>query len=385
MQSVAQSWLVYRLSHSGYWLGVITFCGQMPAFLMSPLAGVVADRADRRKVLIVVQFIELAQALVLAALVFSGAAQLWHIIVLAVLLGIASAFDMTTRHSFAIDMVGKEDLSSAIALNSVLINITRIFGPMLAGTLLAVLGEAWCFSLNAISYLPVIWSLWTMTVPRNERSSDGRGTWENIVEGFRYARREPVIFRLMILSALVCLIACPYVALLPIFAQNVLSGGPATLAWLTGMLGLGAVTSSLFFKGKSNSYEIRRQLTRDVLCWGAALAVLGLSRNPWLSYGAMFSIGYFMMSLFPTMNTTIQQIVEDRMRGRVMSLYTMTFLGTMPLGSLVIGWAADRFSAPRAVTGAGALTFMMGLCFILRSQIRYRRSQQRLATGQSAF
>lgn len=373
MQSVAQGWLVYRLSHSGYWLGLISFFTQAPAFIMSPLAGVVADHFDRRKILIVVQIVEMLQALVLAALVFSGKIELGHLLWLSIVLGVVSAFDGTTRHAFAVDMVGKSELSNAIALNSVVINLARVVGPAIAGALLSAFGEAWCFTINGLSYLPVIYGLATMKLAHKRIRSPGRlKIVRPIAEGLAYTRRHVVIFRLLILSTFICLIACPYNVLLPVFAEKVLGGKAGTFAWLTDMLGLGAVTAALLFHGGNDHQVIKRKLISDVIFWGLGLVTLGLSKNLYLSLGAMFTIGYFMMSVFPLMNNAIQQMVDDSMRGRVMSLYTMTFLGTMPFGALAMGWLADRFSAPYVVTGAGVATLAMGFALVLRNGIRHQ-------------
>ncbi|MBI3542973.1 MAG: MFS transporter [Deltaproteobacteria bacterium] len=369
---MAQGWLVYRLSHSGYWLGLIGFFGQAPAFLVAPLAGAVADHFDRRKILIWVQVAEMLQAFILAALVFSGKIELGHLLCLSIVLGVVSAFDGTTRHAFAVDMVGKGELASAIALNSVLINLARVVGPVIAGVTLTAVGEGWCFTLNGISYLPVIWGLATMKVHKRARPPGGMRVFTHIAEGMRYARRHVVIFRILVLSTFICLIACPYNVLLPAFAKDVFQGNANTLAWLTGMLGLGAVTAAMLFHGSDDHQQIKRKLIADVIFWGLALLTLGLSKNLWLSLGAMFTIGYFMMSVFPAMNNAIQHMVDDSMRGRVMSLYTMTFLGTMPLGCLAMGWLADRYTAPKTVAGAGALTLLMGFALVARNAIRHQ-------------
>ncbi len=373
MQSFAQALLVYELSHQrAYWLGIIMFAGQLPAFLIAPFSGFVADRYDRRKILIIVQVVEMVQALGLAALCFLGIVQLWHVVILAIILGMVNSFDMTTRHAFAVDMVGKGDLASAIALNSMLINITRMFGPLLAGVLVAAVGERWCFTINGLSYIPVIYGLASMKILVPRRNHETKSVLRHIADGVGYTRKHLVIFRILVLSTFVCLIACPYIVLLPVFGLKVLGGNAYTLSWLNGMLGAGAILATLLFNGVHDAQLIKRRLMRDVLFWGLGLIMLGLSRNFWLSLSAMFTIGYYMMSVFPTMNNAIQQLVDDSMRGRVMSLYTMTFLGTMPFGSLAMGWLADRFTAPVVVTGAGIVTMSMGLGLVFRNTIRHQ-------------
>lgn len=379
MQSVAQAWLVYRMSHSGYWLGIITFAGQLPAFLASPFAGVLSDQFDRRKVLIWAQVISMIQAFILAALVYWKKVELSHVALLSVLLGFVNAFDMTARHAFAVDMVGKGELTSAIALNSVLINLSRVFGPVIAGALLSALGEAWCFTINGLSYIPVIWGLASMKLPPNERVMTSKHLLANFNAGVDYVKQSPVIFRILILSTFVCLIAAPYNALLPLFSERVLGGGASTLAWLTGAVGLGSVTSALLFHGISETEALKRRLIADVIFWGLGLVAFGVSKNYMVSLCALFTTGYFAMSLFPTMNNAVQHLVDDSMRGRVMSLYTMTYLGSVPIGSLVMGWFCDRYSAPTVVTGAGVLTVLMGFALTARSAFRANARRAALA------
>ncbi|MBI3557205.1 MAG: MFS transporter, partial [Deltaproteobacteria bacterium] len=252
-------------------------------------------------------------------------------------------------------------------------NITRMFGPLLAGVLVAALGVRWCFTLNGLSYIPVIWGLAAMRIkPFNKRQREDKTVLKHIAEGVRYTRKHLVIFRILVLSTFVCMIACPYIVLLPVFGLTVLGGSAYTLSWLNGMLGAGAILATLLFTGVHDTQLIKLRLIRDVMFWGLGLIMLGMSHNLYLSLGAMFTIGFFMMSVFPTMNNAIQQMVDDSMRGRVMSLYTMTFLGTMPFGSLAMGWLSDRYTAPVVVTGAGMLTMAMGIGLVFRNTVRHR-------------
>lgn len=365
MQSIAQSWLVYRLSHSGTWLGVITFAVHMTAFVLSPVAGVVADQFDRRKILVATQVVAIAQALCLGALLLSGHVQLWHVVALAAVLGCVNAFDITTRQAFAVDMVGKADLTSAIVLNAVVINVSRVVGPAAAGFLIGVVGEGWCFLLNGLSTLPVLVGLLLMRIERPNRAGAPRNSVVgNMAEGWAYALRHRVILRLLVISASVCFFGSPFVVLLPVFAKSVLGGDANTLAWLTGVMGLGAVLGALGVARRTNVTHIRRQIVRYTILWGVGIAVLGASKSLALSLVTMFYIGYVMLSLFPTLNNAIQQLVHDGMRGRVMSLYTMSFLGTMPVGSLAIGWLSDKFGAPHVAMVSGGLTASIGLALI---------------------
>lgn len=367
MQSVAQSWLVYRLSDSGYWLGIINFAVHMTAFVFSPIAGVVADQVDRRKILMTVQMISILQSLTLGLLILSGKVELWHVLGLASLLGCVNAFDMTTRHAFSIDMVGKAELTSAIVLNSVVINLSRVAGPALAGALIGVVGEGWCFLLNSLSSLPVLLGLAMMKIKKLPLTATGaprNSILGNMVEGMDYALRNLPILRVLIVSAGVCLFASPFVVLLPVFAKKVLGGDSSTLAYMTSALGIGAVIGALVVVRETAMSQIRRQIVRYTILWGGGIVALGVSTNLVATLVAMFFIGYFMMSLFPTMNNAVQHMVQDNMRGRVMSLYTMTFLGTMPLGSLAMGWLSDRFGAQSVAIASGLITASIGVFLI---------------------
>lgn len=383
MQSVAQSWLVYRLTQSGYWLGIITFSVHMMAFVFSPVAGVVADQRDRRKILIVVQTVAIIQAFLLGALVLSGHVVLTHVVILAALLGCVNAFDMTTRHTFSIDLVGKTELSSAIVLNSVVINLSRIIGPVLAGFLIGVVGEGWCFILNGLSCVPVLVGLLTMKINRPiviKKTGANNSLFGNMLEGLSYTLRHRIIFRLMLVSAGVCLVASPFVVLLPLFAEKVLGGGASTLGWLTSALGAGAVVGALGASRAATSSGIRKQLVVYVTLWGVGLALMGLSSSVPLSLLAMAFIGYCMMNVFPTLNNTIQQMVDDSMRGRVVALYTMTFLGTMPLGSLALGWLSDHYGAAAVTIGMGTITMLIGasLMLILDERFQFTHAHERV-------
>lgn len=366
-QQVAQSWLVYRLTHSGYWLGVVTFANQMPAFVASFWAGAIADRVDRRKVLIATQVLVVFQSFALGFLVFSGKVQLWHVILLTTILGIETAFDSTTRHAFAVDMVGKQELANAIALNSVIINGSRILGPAIAGFLIGVVGEGWCFIVNGLSCFPVIIGLSRMQISSVRHGQPHQSLLLEIVQGIRYTRRHRVISKILILSAVICFLATSFMSIVPVFAGTILSGGAQTLAWLMGMLGVGAIFGSILYSPINEPGTLRKQVIRDIGFWGCSLIVLGFSRDFWVSLVGVFLIGYFMMSFFPTINNAIQQVVDDSMRGRVMSFYSMTFLGTVPLGSLVLGWVTDRVGAANAVIGAGVLTVLVSVVLAMHS------------------
>lgn len=359
MQSTALSWMIYRLSHSAAWLGAVAFCSQLPAFLLAPVAGVLADRYDRKRILIWVQIAEMIQALLLAVLTFTNRIQIWQIAVLAVAMGLVTAFDLTVRHAFAVDVVGKKDLDSAIALNSVIVNLSRLLGPALGGIILGYWGEGWCFLINALSFGFVIWGLLRMKLVKLSRVPTSEGKLFELPthyrEVFSYLNGQPGIGLILAVATFISLVGFPYSVLLPVFAKDVLHGNERTLAWLTGMVGLGALTAVVRITG-----PLRKQMQSGLIFMGAGLAILGLSHLELLSYAAVFMIGYFMMGIFPVMNNTIQQAVNDQMRGRVMSLYTMTYLGAMPVGSLVVGQLAHTLGAPAVAVGCGALCSALG-------------------------
>ncbi|HCM39371.1 MAG: hypothetical protein A2070_08130 [Bdellovibrionales bacterium GWC1_52_8] len=366
MQSTVQAWLVYRLSHSGAWLGIITFCLQMPAFLLSPVAGVLADHSDRRRILIWTSGVGMAQAFLLAFLVFTNSVQLWHVAVLSVVLGLMTAFDLTTRHAFAVDLVGKKQLPSAIACNSLIINSSRIIGPALAGILITFLSEGWCFLLNGLSYLAVIGGLLLITIPEGRKKLLRTGTHlQEIREALTYVKKNRTISGLLWTSTFMSFFGLAFAVLLPVFAKEQLQGDASTLAWLTGATGVGAIVGAL--GGMSHPKfvsQIEARLPLVFILLGASLILLGQSHFLPLSIFAVFGIGLFLMGTFPALNSAIQQNVDDFLRGRVLSLYTMSFLGAAPLGGLLAGWASDQI-------GASLVQLASGLVFIAASAVLF--------------
>mgnify|MGYP001587272187 CR=1 FL=1 len=367
MQSTVQAWLVYRLSHSTGWLGIITFCTQFPAFIISPVAGIIADHKDRKKILMWTGIVGLLQALALSALVFTGQVNLWHITFLSVVLGLVNGFELTTRHAFAMDLVGKSDLNSAIALNSTTINSSRILGPALAGICINWIGEAWCFIINSMSYLAIIASLLMIKMePRTAAITDSIRIYPALSElraAITYIRGVKRIRRLMLIAAAVSFVAFPYTVLLPAFAKTILHGDAVTLSSLMAMTGFGAIMGALASVTVLNDRYIERKLTMSMVKTGGCLCVLGLSNTLWLSLLCTFGLGFFLMGMFPIINTAIQQTIEDSLRGRVLSLYTMTFLGAMPLGGLMAGWLADHLGVQTVTISTGIICAGLGLIF----------------------
>jgi MFS family permease len=352
MQLMVQSWLVYQLTHSAYWLGFVSLCSQLPAFFTSPFAGVIADHKNRRAILLWVQIVGMVQAFALAFLVFTGKVHFWEIAVLSVVLGMLNAFEITTRHAFSADLVGKKDLSSAIALNSATINISRVLGPAIGGLLLVPFGEGGCFVVNGFSYLAVIIGLSMMHLGPQGKKIRLSDSWEHLGDALRYVRNTPAILKFMGLATFISLVGFSYSVLLPIVAKEVLHGDSRTLAILSASAGIGAITGAVGL-GSAEITGIYQKIFTYIWLMGCGFVILGLSHYVWLSATAMFFIGCFMMGAFPIINSSIQSVVEDSMRARVMSIYSMTFFGATPIGSLIVGSLADRVGTQNVAIGSG--------------------------------
>jgi MFS family permease len=363
MQTVAQAWLIYRLTGSAALLGVLGFVGQIPILLLSPLAGLVADRWPRRGVVISTQTSSMLLAFILAALTMTGHIRVWEIIVLATLLGIVNAFDVPARQSFLIEMVGREDLLNAIALNSSMFNGARIAGPAIAGILVAVVGEGWCFLLNGISYLAVIAGLFMMRIEKMTLVHDGAAPLEKLREGFRFARHTKPIRALLLLVAIVSFMALPYTVLMPIFAVQILHGGASAYGWLMGAVGAGAMFGALALAMRAQLRGLGKVVAYAATGLGASLVLFSASHWYWVSCAILVVSGFTMMMQFTATNTLIQAMVPDQLRGRVMSLYSMMFLGMSPIGSLLAGALADRIGAPVTVAIGGLVSCLGGIAF----------------------
>jgi MFS family permease len=367
MQTVAQSWLVYRLTGSGLKLGAVGFASQIPVFLFAPLGGISADRHDRRHVVIATQTASMLLAFVLAALTLSGKVQVWHVFVLAALLGVINAFDIPARQSFLVDMVGKEDLMNAIALNSSMFNGARVVGPAVAGILVAKLGEGWCFFANGVSYIAVIIGLLMMKVNAAPRVSAETSPFEHIIEGFRFVNRTAPIRALLLLLGVVSVTGMPYVVLMPIFAARILHSGGQELASLIGShdlgavrlgilmgaTGVGALLGALTLAMRSGVKGLGRWVTVCCAGFGVSLILFAASRFFWVSVVLLMPVGYFIMLQMACSNTLIQVMVPDELRGRVMAVYSMMFMGLAPIGALIGGALSDRLGASLTVAMGG--------------------------------
>jgi MFS family permease len=367
MQQTGLSWLVYITTQSPFWLGAVQFFGQIPAFFLAPVAGVYSDRLDRRKTLYVTQAVSMAQAVALVALTWSGHVTTGQIIVLSAVLGIVNAFDMPTRQAFLIDMSSdRAHLPNVIALNSSMVNLTRLIGPLLGGVLIAAGGAEACFLANAISYIAVIAALAAMRdLPRHEGRSNG-AVFAGIVEGFRYGFGFPPIRALLLMVAMMSLLGMPLATLLPVFAKDVLHGGEKLYGMLAACSGIGAFGAAMYLASQSTVVGLGRKIAWSGVVFGGGLIAFSFSRAVPLSLAILIVTGFAMMLLMAGCNTLLQTIVEDDKRGRVMSLYAMAFMGTVPLGSLLSGSLAARLGAPMAARLCGGGCVMGALVFAWR-------------------
>jgi len=362
MQNVAQSWLVYRLTGSSFLLGVVGFAGQIPVFLMAPVGGIVADRKNRHRVVIATQTVSMILAFILAGLTLTKMVHVWHVMVLAAGLGVVNAFDIPARQSFIVDMVGKEDLINAIALNSSMFNGARVVGPAIAGLLVASIGEGWCFFGNGVSYIAVIIGLLLMERTWQTKEASGSPI-ENVIEGFQYVRQTRPIRSLLLLLGLVSLVGMPYAVLMPIFADRILHRGANGLGILMGATGVGALLGALTLAFKRGLKGLSNWITFSSAGFGASLILFGISKNFWLSVALLVPAGYSMMVQMASSNTLIQSMVPDRLRGRVMSVYSMMFMGMAPIGALGAGVVAHHLGAPLAVSIGGMACILGSAAF----------------------
>jgi MFS family permease len=355
MTRIATSWLVYRLTGSAWMLGFISFLGQVPTFLLGPFAGVWVDRWSRHRTLVWTQILSMLQSFALAALAFSGHIAIWHIALLSILQGVINAFDTPARQAFLIEMVeDRAVLSNAIALNSTMLNSARLLGPAIGGLIIAGFGEAWCFTIDGISYGAVILSLLLMRVAAAApRRREEENLWRELAEGFTYVSGSVPIRSILGLLAIVSLVGMPYSVLLPIFARQVFHGGAHTLGLLMGSVGVGALIAAGTMAARKSILGLGRRIGLAALAFGAAVCSFALSRSLPLSVALLLATGFAMMQFSASCSTILQTIAEPAKRGRVMSYFTMAFMGMMPFGSLWAGAVAARFGAPRALAFSG--------------------------------
>jgi MFS family permease len=381
MDNIAEAWLVYRLTGSSLLLGTVAFAGQIPVFLLAPIGGMVADRWNRQRVVIATQASSMVLAGILAVLTLTGRVKVWEVVVLAALMGAVNAFDIPARQAFLVDMVGREDLMNAIALNSSMFNGARVIGPSIAGILVASIGEGWCFAANSISYIAVIVGLMLMHVNRAPVETLRVSPFEHIVEGFRFVWDTGPIRALLLLLGLVSLVAMPYSVLMPIFAAKILHGNARTLGVLMGATGVGALGGALTLASRSGVKGLGRWVAIACASFGTFLILFSLSRWYLLSVAMLVPVGFAMMVQMASSNTLIQAMVPDRLRGRAMAVYSMMFMGMAPIGAFLSGWSADHIGAQWTLA-IGGVVAIIGAAFFARNLPKIRVEARELIIAQ---
>ena len=363
--TTATNWLIYRITGSAVMLGTVNFAGQFPAFLLGPVAGIFVDRWDRHRLLVVTQTLSMLQSFALAALVLSGRVTIGSVLALSVFQGLVNSFDMPARQAFMLTMIeNKEDLSNAIALNSSMVNLARLLGPSIAGVVIALTGEGWCFFIDGVSYLAVIAGLLMMRITRRPSASHKRsGVVRQFTEGFRYAFGFHPIRSIMLLLAIVSLVGVPYSVLMPIFAKNVFQGGPRTLGLLMTSSGCGALIGALWLAQRKSVVGLGRVIPIASGLFGAGLIAFSFTHTLWLAMPCLVVSGFGFVVQLASSNTVIQTIVDEEKRGRVMSFYMMAFLGTAPFGSLMAGWLSSRIGAAETLLLGGSCCIAGALWF----------------------
>jgi MFS family permease len=367
MQYVAMGWLVYRLTSSPLLLGLVGFAGQIPIFILSPFAGVMADRWNRHRILIITQSLSMVQALILAALTLSGAIQVWQIIALSAILGCINALDIPVRQSFIVEMVErKENLANAIALNSTMFNAARLVGPSVAGLVVAMFGEGACFLLNGMSFIAVIAGLMAMKIKAREAERDDAHVLERLKEGLSYAFGSVPIRMILLLLGVMSLTGMSYAVLMPVFARDVLRGGPQTLGFLMASAGVGAMIATLYLASRRTVLGLGGLIPASAALFAAGLMLFSMSRALWLSLVLLAFTGFGMMVNMAASNTILQTISDDDKRGRVMSLYTVAFLGMAPLGSFLAGALASKIGVTYTLMAGGVVCMASAAVFASR-------------------
>jgi len=378
MQSVAESWLVLKLTNSPLMLGLVTFANYLPILLVALFAGVVVDHVDRRRLIVVAQVLLMLSAFVLAALTWTGTVRVSYVIALAAFNGLVSAFEMPGRQAFVVDMVGMEDLPNAIALNSMMFNGARTIGPAIAGVLIYLVGTATCFFLNGVSYLAVIWSLIAMIVPRKVVETEGMDMLRRVREGMRYVWEHRPTLYLLLVVAINSGLGMQYAVLMPVLAQNILHTGSRGYGILMGAQGVGAVVGAIMLAWRSGTPRgLRQTLTVGLFLTAIAIIAFGFSSSMTFSLIAQLFIGAGLINYMATTNTMLQIFVSDELRGRVMSFYTLSFIGLAPLGALMVGFIGEHLGPQATVIICGALS--LGCALLLLTRLNLIRIAQESA------
>ncbi len=364
MQNVGMGWLVYRMTQSAFLLGMVSFLSQIPVFFLAPFAGVLADRKRRKNILIVTQVLSMIQASVLAFLVMSHRIAVPHILLLSVFLGIVNAFDVPARQAFVFELISdKNDFSNAIALNSLMFNLARFMGPLIAGMLIALWGEGVCFLMNGISYYAVLWALGQMVVVSRETPLQKQHPLQELREGFSYVWHFPQIRSLLSLVSLISLVGVPYAVLMPIFTREILHGGPRTLGLLMSGVGIGALCGAIYLASCRDLIRFGRNIIYAAFIFGFGVFLLSFMKTTVLSVFVLAAVGFGIMVCLASSNTLLQTLVDDDKRGRVMSFYALAFVGTAPLGSFVIGSVASSLGIAHTLMLGGFFSMTVAILF----------------------
>ena len=367
MQIIAQAWVVYQISHSELILGVVAFASAIPVLAISPWGGVVVDRMSRQKLLMMTQSGAMLLAFIMAALTFANVIQEWHVIVLAALLGVVNAFDAPARQAFVPEMVGKEDLPNAIALNSIMFNSARIIGPAFAGLALAAVGAAWCFTINGISFLAVLIGLWLMQLPPRRPVEHTISPWRQLVSGMKYTAKNRELSALILLSLVFSVFGISYATILPAFVQKTLHQGAEAYGWVNAASGLGAVTGAFLLAHRSSHGRRGQLLVLTNIAFPLILIAFSFTSSYLLSLLLAYGLGVGFMMQFTTINTLLQTRVEDAFRGRVMGLYTITFFGFAPFGNLLIGFLGQQLGLGIAMTIFAVCSLILSRFVLIRT------------------
>ncbi len=364
MTNIATVWLVYHLTNSPLWLGLVGFSGQIPSFLLSPMGGILADRVNRHHIIVITQVLSMLQSLALAVLALTGTIQIWQIICLSIFQGVVSAFDIPARQSFLTQMVEKKEyLGNAIALNSSMFNGARLIGPAIGGVLIAAVGTGMCFLIDGISYIAVIIALLMMNIKPSKITITNTNPWEKLKEGFVYAFSFPPIRSILMLLAFVSFVGMPYTTLIPIFAKDILHGGADTLGFLMSASGIGALIGGIYLSLRPSVLGLVKIITFAPAILGTGLIIFSLSQTFWLSELVLLLVGFGSIMQIASSNTVLQTLVDEDKRGRLMSLFTMSFMGMMPIGSLFFGSLANHIGAPNTLRIGGLFCLLGSFLF----------------------
>ncbi|HVW15658.1 MAG TPA: MFS transporter [Mucilaginibacter sp.] len=384
MQKTAVSWVIYSLTHSTFMLGLTLFSSQFPSFLFSLFGGVVSDRYNRFKVLLTTQIASMVQAAILAVLILMGHYTVWEILALSAMLGIINAFDVPARQSLVYEMIDdKQYLPNALALNSSMVNLSRLIGPAIAGFVLEKLGDGTCFLLNAVSFLAVIVSLLMMRLPEYVKELHTKNVFGELREGLGYLKRTPSIAFLVLMLGLVSLLVLPYTTLLPVYAKDIFKGTASTFGILDSVIGLGALCGAIYLASLKPGANFQRILAVNTLIFGAGLVLFSHEGNYPLALVFATVAGFGMMSQVTITNTVIQTTVDSNMRGRVISFYAMAFFGMQPLGGLLIGSVSKWIGTPDTLLAEGVCALAIGVLHFRYLKKTRLRSQRDMITAEA--